>query len=574
MSNTHKKKSGYYVEQANQYIDDVLNGRQVACRFVKLACERQKKDLEKAKESERYPYYFDTKSAEKICRFAEMLQHVRGDKAQKKETLNLEPWQCFIYTTIFGWLKKSNDKRRFRDVYIEVAKKNGKSFMSIPPAIYMLALDGEMGAEVLLAASQKDQTKHVFDPALSIVKDNKDLAEGVGLNYSKYAIFQQSTNSKLYQLVRDSGGNIDGINPHCSIIDELHAHKTRDTHDAITSATGSRSQPLIWRITTAGVSRSSICYEQHMYVKKILLGTHEDDTYFGIIYTLDDEDDWRDPKVWVKSNPNLGVSLELEAMEKDCNMAIGSSASLNNFLTKRLNVWVNADSAWMNMNEFNQCKDESLKMEDFKDYDCYVACDLASKLDFVSVCYLFVKKIKDKTHYYAFLDHYLNERAIEETNNDMIDGWVHDGWVISTPGNMTDYETIKDDIVRNHSKYKIKNIKFDPKEATYLRQKLEELNIESEEHPQNLSTMNEPTKELEALVFDKRFHWDGNPVFEWMISNVVVKVNAKGQVYPKREINQKEAKIDGAIATIMALSGAMKGETKNKSINPQIFIFG
>lgn len=567
------KPRGYYVNLSNQYADDVLSGKVVACKWIKLACERQKRDLENSK-NKSFNFRFDDLAAEKICRFSSLINHVKG---RTGGTLELEPWQAFIYTTVFGWVHKETGYRRFKDVYIEVAKKNGKSFFSVPVGLYMLALDGEPGAEVYVAASQREQTKHIYESARAIVNTNQIIKRELGLSTTKFSIFNESTNSFLQRLSRDSGGNNDGMNPHCALIDELHAHKTRDTHDVITSAidSGSREQPICWRITTAGYNRASVCYEQNDYVKKILLGHHEDESYFGMIYTLDDDDDWRDPNVWIKANPNLGISVSIEGLQGGCNKAIGSSASLNGFLTKNMNIWVNSDSAWMNMIEFNKCKNEKLRIEDFKNDPCYVGCDLASKRDFACVSKVFTRKIDGKWHYYAFVDHYLNERAVEETNNDQIDGWIHDGWIKETEGNTTDLSIIRDDIGTFCQEYNVKKVSFDPTEASLLRKELlDDYNVESEEYSQNLSNMSEPTHEFEALVFDKRFHWNGDPVLEWMVANVVGKLNAKQQIYPKRDINNPNQKIDGAIATIIALGSCMKESSGPRDVEPQIFIFG
>lgn len=557
-----------YVIKANQYIDDVLTNKIPASKWTKLSLERQKNDLERSLNDPEYPFYFDHVEAERICKFAEMCPVVSGGVST---FFKLEPWQCFLYTCVFGWVYKETGKRRFKTVYTEVAKKNGKSFTTSPVGLYMLSCDNEEGAQVYVAASQREQTKYVFDGSMEIVKKSPKMAQGLGIDYTKNSIFQKSSGSYFQRLTKDSMGSLDGMNPHCAIIDELHAHKNRDTFDAITSSIGARDQPLLWIITTAGKNRSSVCYEQHSYLKKILLGQHQDESFFGCIYTIDDNDDITDPEVWKKANPNLGVSIKMQAFKELCNKAQGSSSALNNFLTKNLNVWVNADSAWMNMFAWDKCADEDLDIDDFKNDPCFIGCDLAAKKDFASVSKVFVRKKDNKKHYYVFVDHFQNRRAMEESTVDMLEGWEEDGYIHVNEGNITSFEAIRDHIVEINKNFDVKNIAFDPREATDLREQLKNLKIETEEYYQNLGTMSEPTLELESLVLDGRFHFDGDPVLSWMISNVIGHMNHKEQIYPKRDMNQRDQKIDGAIATIIAIGSEMKHTDKN--IQPQMFFF-
>lgn len=564
------KEQGYYVNKANLYIDKVLSGEIVACKWVKLACQRQKEDLLK----EDFEYYFDVKKAERICRFAETIKHATGKQANEGKTLELELWQCFIYTTVFGWLNKKTQYRRFKDVYIEVARKNGKSFFSIPVALYMLCLDNEQGAQVFIAASHHDQTKHIWEPSLKIISSDSKFTskKGLGLKYTNHSIYKG--NNTFKKLVRDNKGSNDGSNPSCAIIDELHAHPNADTHNSIISGIGAREQPLVWRITTAGVNLSGICYDQHSYVKRILNKITEDESYFGIIYTIDDDDNYLDPNVWIKANPNLGVSVNQAFIQNEANKTKSSPLSLNNFKTKLLNVWVNSAVAWMDMTKFRQCADTKIKIEDYKEWDCYVGCDLASKKDFAAVSCLFTKKINNKQEFVCFVKHFLNSEAIQNSSNKILSAWAEKGYIIETEGSITNYNLIENYIKDIYSNYKVKKIYLDPSDATQTKLNLlNNYNIETEDYFQRTTTMAEPTREIEALVIDKRFKYDGDPVLEWNFANIVVSSNFRDQPHPRRDKNNPDSKIDGAIATIIALGGYIKNNEHQKVLEPTIYIF-
>ena len=258
-----------YVATADQYIDGVLSGTIPACKWVQLACQRQRLDL-----SRDFGYRFDHGRASAVCEFIEALPHVKG---RYSATIKLQPWQVFILTTVFGWVD-ANGFRRFRTAYLELPRKQGKSTLSSGVALYMLAADGEPGAEVYSAATTRDQAKIVFGDAQRMVQRTAAIRDGLGVLASAHAVYQTDTGSTFKALSRDQDGNLDGLNVHCAIIDELHGHKDRGVWDVIETATGARKQSLVWAITTAGSNRAGICYEQQGYVRKILSGQHEDDT--------------------------------------------------------------------------------------------------------------------------------------------------------------------------------------------------------------------------------------------------------------------------------------------------------
>ncbi len=365
----------------------------------------------------------------------------------------------------------------------------------------------------------------------------------------------EKTASKFKALSRDQGGNLDGLNVSCGIIDELHGHKDRGVFDVIETATGARSQPLLWLITTAGSNRAGICFEQQGYVRKILDRAVEDEEYFGVIFTIDDGDDWTDPLVWAKANPNWDISVKPGDIARKARKAMEMAAAQNNFLTKHLNVWVNADTSWMNMQAWLKCADESLDENDFAGEACVLACDLATKTDIAPKCKLFKRDIDGKIHYYAFLRYYLPEDAAEDGRNSQYGGWANEGRLTLTDGNVTDFGRIEDDLREDARRFKVTDAAFDPWQASFLIQRLQAEGMPVIEYRQTVENMSEPMKELEALVLQGRFHFDGDPILSWMISNVVCHIDAKENIYPRKE--RPENKIDGVIAVVMALGRAL-----------------
>lgn len=560
-------------------MDGVLGGKIAACKYVKQACRRQRDDLKRKS----WGYHFDIDIANRPCNFSEALPHIKGKQFAGK-LLELSDWQCFIVTTVFGWVDE-NGNRRFKTVYIEVPRKNGKSTMTAPIGLYCMAADSEPGADVYSAATTRDQAKIIWQDAKAMVDKSANLRNALGVATSVHSIYQLSTSSKFLPLSRDQQGNLDGLNVHCGLIDELHAHKSRDVWDVIETATGARSQPLIWTITTAGSNRAGICYEQRSYVIKILSRVHDDETYFGIIYTIDKGDDPFDPKSWEKANPNYGVSVSPEDLQRKAVKARQMAAALNNFLTKHLNVWVNSDSPWMNMTAWDECHDTEMEEEDFYGMECVLACDLATKTDIAPKVRVFKKSITQPKeasadgeagqtetvdHYYVFANFYLPEEAVEDGRNSQYSGWAREGYLKVTPGSVTDFSVIEDDIKEDASIFHVLNSGFDPWQASYLIQRLQLDKLPVLEYRQTVQNMSMPMKELEALVLQKRIHHNGNPVLAWMISNVVCHVDAKENIYPRKEAPAN--KIDGAVALIMAIGMFMSPQEAPKTY--QMFFAG
>jgi phage terminase large subunit-like protein len=544
-----------HIALANQYIDDVLSGKQLSCEFVRQACRRQREDLA----SEDFEFTFDEDRASHVCKFIELLPHIEGEWARKGLKITLEPWQCFLLTTVFGWID-ANGLRRYRSVYIEVPRKNAKSTITSGVGLYLLAADGEQGAQVYSAATTRDQAAIVWKVAKRMAAKSAGMQARFGVGTSAHAVFVEHTASTFKPLSRDQGGNHDGYNVHGGLIDELHAHKTREIFDVIETGTGAREQPLLWSITTAGSNRTGICYEQRDYVRRILGGAHVDDSYFGIIYTLDTEDDWTDPAVWEKANPNWGVSVKPDDIERKARKAMELPSAQNNFLTKHLNVWVNAATSWLDMRRWDECS-KPLKLEDFASQPCWVGLDLAERSDIAALSILFKR---DNT-FYHFGRYYLNEHQVETSGNSQYSGWMRSGHLTVNDGDVTDFDVIAVDLRELCQDFDVQEIAFDPAFSSYFATKLVQEGLPMVEIKQAGRFFTQPFLELEGLVYGKKFEFDGNPVMTWMVSNTMTKTSQfNGLVHPVKE--RPENKIDGVISLLMALGRAMTMEESATSV--------
>lgn len=539
-----------YVAIAKEYMRGVLDGSVPACSFVKQAVQRQLNDLRRWG-PEGGDYYFDEKEASRPCWFIENLTHTKGELAGR--AIHLEPWQCFLLTTLFGWKAKAGN-RRFRSAYVEVGRGNGKSTLLSGIGLFCLCADHEPGAEVYSFATTREQAKIVFGDAQTMARGNRALQEAYGLEVTAHALYVPATNS-TFQAKSAEGSTLDGLNTHLAIIDELHAHKKRDVFDVVETSLGKRRNSLMVSITTAGVDRTGICYEQRTLVTKILSGSLQDESYFGIIYTLDLDDDWKSDEALAKANPNWGVSVRPEVIRALQAKAIATPSAENNFKTKHLDVWCNADVGWMDMKAWDACADESLDESDFDGEPCWLGLDLASTSDMTAKVKIFQRKIDGASHYYLFGDYWLPRTAIERGVNSQYQGWEYLGYLHVCEGPVTDFAEIRDSILEDCGRYSVQSVAYDPFQAVQLSKELSDDGVPMVLCKQTVANLSDPMKQFQALVLDHRLHFNGDPVLTWMVSNVVCHVDVKENIYPRKDA--PENKIDGVVAGIMALSRAL-----------------
>jgi len=397
---------------AEEYIDNVITGRVVACRWVRLACQRHVDDL--AVGAER-GLRFDVDAAQHVIDFFGFLRHSKGEWAG--QVVELEPWQQAILWILFGW-QRADGTRRFRTAYLEVARKNGKSTLAAGIALYLLIGDGEPGAEVYSAATKRAQAKIVFDEASRMVKKSKALAKRVTCFRDNLHI--RNTANKVEPLGRDAD-TMDGLNVHGAIVDELHAHRTDDVWGVLETATGSRRQPLLFGITTAGFNQDVFCFRLREYLIKVLDGIIHDDAMFGVVFTLDEGDDWTDESTWTKANPNLGVSVKLADLRDKASKARALGSALTHFLTKHLNVWTNAAELWIHPDKWRACGEEFDERE-LAGRTCYGALDLSNTLDLTAWVLVF-PPVDDDPRYIVLPRFWVPEDAIEaRRRNERVNG--------------------------------------------------------------------------------------------------------------------------------------------------------
>lgn len=533
-----------YFEISCRYARGVLSGRISACSLVKKACERQLDDLDRYGDGKRFIY--DVEAGDRICWFIEHLTHVKGELAGQE--IKLEPWQVFILHTTFSW-KTTEGIRRFRRVYIEVPRGNGKSSLSSGVALFCLCGDREPGAEVYSFATTRDQAKIVFGDAKEMARQNPKLKRAFDLQVLATSLYVPKTNS-YFQAKSAEGSTLDGLNTHLAVIDELHAHKTRAVYDVVETSLGKRRNSLMWVITTAGFDTAGICYEVRSFVKQILNKEAQDESQFGIIYGLDEGDDWTSEEALQKANPNWGVSVRPEIITSLQAKAIARPSAANNFKTKHLDVWCSAASSWMDMPAWNLCR-RSIALSDFEGFDCYMGLDLGAKNDLTAKVLVFPVEENGRLNCYVFGTYYAPRAALLKSGNSQYDGWETLGYLKVTEGAVTDFNQIEADILEDCSRFRVKSVAYDPWQATQLATRLSDNDVPMVEYRNTVQNMSDPMKWLEALVQDKRLIHEGDPALTWMMGNVVAKRDFKDNVFPRKEVY--ENKIDGAVALIMAL---------------------
>jgi phage terminase large subunit-like protein len=545
---------------AEQYCRDVVASRVLAGRLVKLACRRHLDDLTRAETVSTwnsFPYEFDAWHAGNICDFIEKLPHVEG--RWSTPTITLEPWQIWILCNVFGWRRRSDGGRRFEQAYTEVARKNAKSALTSGVALYCLTCEGEVGPQVKTAATSGSQARIVFDVASKMALATPDLRSEFGLQVMANAIVCEANAGSIMPINAKSSSQ-DGLNPHLTVIDELHAHKDRSLFDVLRSAVGARKNPLGWYITTAGYNSQGVCFEQRDYVVKILEGIFADDQYFGAIYTLDEGDDPFDEAVWPKANPNLGVSVDIEKLRSYAKQAKNSPASAGEFKTKRLNLWQNAHSAWLSMEAWKACGDPTLRIEDFEGEPAWIGVDLADTNDLAAVVIIFEKD----GMFHAFSRFFLPELLVEicaHRTTTHYKNWADEGFITTTEGDFIDHGQIELEIRNLCATHQVEKIRIEHYGSAQISANLLQEGLPVEIVHKKPDSYSEPSKHLEAKVEIGKFRHDGNPVLTWMASNCVVDRRVNGTILPKKENKDSAKKIDGMDALIMAIGGATSGES-------------
>jgi phage terminase large subunit-like protein len=539
---------------AETYITNVIAGRQVACKWVRLACERHRRDLLHGEER---GLWFDPEAGQHIIDFARFCRHVKGRWAD--DVVVLEPWQQALLWILFGWMR-ADGARRFRSSYWEMARKNGKSLLAAIIGLYGLVADGEGGAEIYAAATKREQAKQVFTPAWLMAKKSPALRKR--LTCYRDNIHIRNTAAKFEPMGRDHD-TADGSNPHMALVDELHAHRDDGMWGVLETGMRSRRQPLMFGITTAGFNQASWCYELRRYATQVLDGIVKDDSFFCIIYTLDREDvelgdrdgGWWDESLWVKSNPNLGVSIGLEDLQAAAVRAKAMPSAKGHFLTKSLSIWTNAGTQWIAAERWAMCAGE-VDEKALAGRPCYGGLDLSSTFDLTALAWVF-PPYGDDPLYRVVMRFWAPEAAIAERMRQQRASyatWQVQGFIEMIPGEVIDYEYVYRRIDEDAALFDVKEIAFDRWGASQVYVRLTAAGLTMVQFGQGFASMSAPMKELEKLIMAKGLAHGGHPVLAWNMHNLIATKDAAENIKPDKKLSVE--KIDGGVALIMGLARA------------------
>jgi phage terminase large subunit-like protein len=496
-------------------------------------------------------YTRDNDAAQRAVNFFHnALTHTKGEWAG--QPFKLLDWQERIVRDVFGW-KRPDGTRRYRWVYIEVPRKNGKSAFVSGLGLYLTIADGEPGAEVYAAAADRDQAAIVFDEA-------KKMLEASPL--SKFTdIFRRSIvvkeTSSVFRVLSSDAPTKHGLNAHAVLVDELHAQPNRELWDVLTTSIGARRQPLVIAITTAGYDRQSICWEQHAYARQVLDGVIQDDSYYAFIAAADEDDDWTDPAVWAKANPSYGITLKEDYLRAAAEKARQVPAYQNTFRRLHLDQWTQQEERWLDMAAWEASAGE-VDWEALQGRPCYGGLDLASTGDVAA--FVMVFPMDDGSFQVVPRFWIPRENMMERTRRDRVpyDAWARDGHITATPGNVIDYGHILKEIDELGQVVEIREIAFDRWGAVQVSQQLDGMGYMMVQFGQGYASMASPTKELLRLVLERNLHHGMQPVLRWMADNMVVTQDPAGNVKPDKKRSRE--KVDGMVALIMALDRALRNE--------------
>ena len=532
-------------DPVTRYARSVTDGETVAGKLVRLACRRHLDDLRSRS------WTWDPIAAQRAIDFFALLTHHKGEWAG--QPIHLEPWEEFIIGSLFGW-KRADGTRRFRDAYVEVARKNGKTEIASGVGLLLAFFDNEGGAEVYAAATKRDQAKIVWDEAARMVKASAGLRARIKSTVG--SLFIEGSASKFAPLGADAD-TLDGLNVHGALVDEVHAHRNRALWDVLGTASGARRQPVRFAITTAGYDRKSLCWELHTFGRAVLDGLEGPaaDATFIYIATLDDGDDPFDEANWPKANPNLDVSVKRDELREQASRAQAMPGALNSFLRLRMNVWTQQSSRWADMEAWDECNTPPVFAPEAPRFG---GLDLASTRDIAA--YVVISPAPD-----GYLDvrpffwcpaEGIRQRSLRD--GVPYDVWADAGLITATPGNVTDYDRIRSDIRDIADDLGSGPTGYDRWNASQLVTQLQEDGADLIPVGQGFQSLSSPMREAEKLIVGRKLRHGGNPVLRWMVGNVQASQDPAGNLKPDRE--KSADKIDGFAALLDAIFVWLRAE--------------
>ena len=491
--------------------------------------------------------WFDESAADTAIEFfSEHLCFIEGEKAG--QPFELEVWQKAIVGNLFGW-KRPDGTRRYREAFIFVPRKNGKTPLTAGIINFVAFCDGEPGAQIYSAAGEREQAALVFRHAAGMVHRNKELDKRCRV-YRTFKSIEYYNGDSIYKALSADADTKHGLNAHLIINDELHVQPNRDLVDTLETSTASRRQPLIIHITTAGFDKHSICYEKYNYACMVRDGQIQDSKLLPVIYEMKEGDDWKDESVWERVNPNLDVSVSRDYLRSACQEAQDIPAKENTFKRLHLNIWTEQETRWLSMDKWNACPELEL---DLKGRSCFAGLDMSSTRDVTA--FVMVFPVDDK--YIVVPKFWIpRESAHQRIKRDKVpyDVWAREGYLTMTDGDAVDYSVVIEDVLKECEKYKLEAVAFDRFGFEAIKQRFIGSGMPEDKmisFGQGFVSMSQPMKELEKMVLSGSLIHNNHPVLSWMASNVTIRQDEAGNIKPdkKRSIE----KIDGVVSLAMAI---------------------
>ncbi|NUK30977.1 terminase large subunit [Parageobacillus sp. VR-IP] len=535
------------------YAEQVVKGKIIASKKVKLACKRHLNDL-KRQGTKDFPWIFDEEKGHRPIKFIETF--CRPSKGNF-QSLVAQVWQHFIIGSLYGWIHKDTGLRRFKEGLVFVGRKNGKSTIVSGLANYGCSKDGEKGADVYLLANSMKQARVIFDECQKMIKASHLLSKH--FRVLRDAIHYDKTFSKIEPQASDSE-KLDGLNAHLAIFDEIHEYKDYKLINVIKNSTGARRQPLILYITTAGYQFDGPLVDYYSKAADVLDGVIEDERSFYFIAEVDEGDDIEDPKNWIKANPNIGVTLDLDTLIEEWNARKHIPAERNDFITKRLNVFVKSDEQSFLDYEVIKRNNKTIDIEKLVGMSCIGGFDLSQTEDFTSAClefWLDTREIFVLSHSWI-----PRKKVIADNEKIPYHEWEKEGLLTICEGDYVEYEKVLNWFIEQSKRFCIELITYDPANAFRLVKDLENYGFKTEVVRQGAITLSPALKDVKELFLDGKVIFNNNRLFRWYINNVKLVEDRNGNWLPTKQ--NRYRKIDGFMAFLNAHTEVMKRMTASK----------
>ena len=548
----------------HNYALDIVSGKIKGNKWVIGSCRRYLNDMKRIKEDKECPFYFRADKAERFLRLVQKFHHAVGH--WDNPCIIYEPWQKYVWMCIRGFYSHKTKMIRFRTAHVDVARGNAKSTMASQAALYELCCDNPNGNRIYCSATSRDQAKEVLNGSQIMARKNKSFLDKFSVDIRAHEILHQESNSYI-KAISAQANSLDGKIGKMIITDELHAMQ-RKTFEVLDSGQSKRRDSLLLSITTAGYENSGVGASQRRYAQKVALAEIDDDTFFSMVYCLDeDEHDIWNKDNWIMANPNWGVSVDPDNFQAKAKKAKENPEDQANFKIKHLNIYLGSLNQFFDVKKWQKCKDESLSLDSFVGKRCYIGMDLSTKIDISSLALCFYEDGK----YVFFFKNYIPEKRLEETKNRNYFRYVEEGDLTVTPGEVINMDLIENDILQMSKKFKVTGVHFDPWSATQMATRLSQQRVEMVEFRMNTGNLSEPTKKMQAIMQSGECGHNSGEMLDWCIGNVACKYDAVGNVFPRKEhVNMK---IDPVISATMAIAGHINDEAEGSIYEERGMIF-